>query len=167
MELVQIIANDAIVKASEKKKGVVPSWMGGRFAISPDLGIAIRHSFKSIHKTVGISPEIKFLKPLFKEQEQLSALPKEDELLVEYIQSKYGYHLFFYPFEGKLVHEGMAQVVAYRLSLLKPATFSIATNEYGIELLSETDYEIDTALLKQIFSPQNLHKDINSGINFQ
>ncbi len=167
LELVQIIANDAIVKASEKKKGVVPSWMGGRFAISPDLGIAIRHSFKSIHKTVGISPEIKFLKPLFKEQEQLSALPKEDELLVEYIQSKYGYHLFFYPFEGKLVHEGMAQVIAYRLSLLKPATFSIATNEYGIELLSETDYEIDTALLKQIFSPQNLHKDINSGINVQ
>ncbi|WP_313512756.1 ligase-associated DNA damage response DEXH box helicase [Sphingobacterium sp.] len=167
LELVQIIANDAIVKASEKKKGVVPSWMGGRFAISPDLGIAIRHSFKSIHKTVGISPEIKFLKPLFKEQEQLSALPKEDELLVEYIQTKYGYHLFFYPFEGKLVHEGMAQVVAYRLSLLKPATFSIATNEYGIELLSETDYEIDTQLLKQIFSPQNLHKDINSGINVQ
>ena len=167
LELVQIIANDAIVKASEKKKGVVPSWMGGRFAISPDLGIAIRHSFKSIHKTLGISPEIKFLKPLFKEQEQLSALPKEDELLVEYIQTKYGFHLFFYPFEGKLVHEGMAQVVAYRLSLLKPATFSIATNEYGIELLSETDYEIDTQLLKQIFSPQNLHKDINSGINVQ
>lgn len=167
LELVQIIANDAIVKASEKKKGVVPSWMGGRFAISPDLGIAIRHSFKSIHKTVGISPEIKFLKPLFKEQEQLSALPKEDELLVEYIQTKYGFHLFFYPFEGKLVHEGMAQVVAYRLSLLKPATFSIATNEYGIELLSETDYEIDTQLLKQIFSPQELHKDINSGINVQ
>ncbi|WP_185216271.1 ligase-associated DNA damage response DEXH box helicase [Sphingobacterium mizutaii] len=167
LELVQIIANDAIVKASEKKKGVVPSWMGGRFAISPDLGIAIRHSFKSIHKTVGISPEIKFLKPLFKEQEQLSALPKEDELLVEYIQTKYGFHLFFYPFEGKLVHEGMAQVVAYRLSLLKPATFSIATNEYGIELLSETDYEIDTQLLKQIFSPQDLHKDINSGINVQ
>ncbi len=167
LELVQIIANDAIVKASEKKKGVVPSWMGGRFAISPDLGIAIRHSFKSIHKTVGISPEIKFLKPLFKEQEQFSALPKEDELLVEYIQTKYGFHLFFYPFEGKLVHEGMAQVVAYRLSLLKPATFSIATNEYGIELLSETDYEIDTQRLKQIFSPQNLHKDINSGINVQ
>ncbi|MBV2225866.1 MAG: ligase-associated DNA damage response DEXH box helicase [Sphingobacterium mizutaii] len=167
LELVQIIANDAIMKASEKKKGVVPSWMGGRFAISPDLGIAIRHSFKSIHKTVGISPEIKFLKPLFKEQEQLSALPKEDELLVEYIQTKYGFHLFFYPFEGKLVHEGMAQVVAYRLSLLKPATFSIATNEYGIELLSETDYEIDTQLLKQIFSPQDLHKDINSGINVQ
>ncbi|GGE32368.1 ligase-associated DNA damage response DEXH box helicase [Sphingobacterium cellulitidis] len=167
LELVQIIANDAIVKPSEKKKGVVPSWMGGRFAISPDLGVAIRHSFKSIHKTTGISPEIKFLKPLFKEQETLSALPKEDELLVEYIKTKYGFHLFFYPFEGKLVHEGMAQVIAYRLSLMKPATFSIATNEYGIELLTDIDFPIDQKLLKKLFSPINLHQDINSGINVQ
>lgn len=167
LELVQIIANDAIVKPSEKKKGVVPSWMGGRFAISPDLGVAIRHSFKSIHKTTGISPEIKFLKPLFKEQETLSALPKEDELLVEYIKTKYGFHLFFYPFEGKLVHEGMAQVIAYRLSLMKPATFSIATNEYGIELLTDIDFPIDQKLLNKLFSPINLHQDINSGINVQ
>ncbi len=165
LELVQIIANDAIVKPSTKKKGVVPSWMGGRFAISPDLGEAIRHSFQNIHKKSGVSPEIKFLRPLFQEQEKLSALPKEDELLVEYIKSKYGYHLFLYPFEGKLVHEGMAQVLAYRLSLLKPATFSIATNEYGIELLSETDYELDKSALQQLFDPAGLHKDINSGIN--
>lgn len=167
LELVQIIANDAIVKPSEKKKGVVPSWMGGRFAISPDLGVAIRHSFKSIHKTTGISPEIKFLKPLFKEQESLSALPKEDELLVEYIKTKYGFHLFFYPFEGKLVHEGMAQVIAYRLSQIMPATFSIATNEYGIELLTDIDFPIDQKLLNKLFSPINLHQDINSGINVQ
>jgi len=167
LELVQIIANDAIVKPSEKKKGVVPSWMGGRFAISPDLGVAIRHSFKSIHKTTGISPEIKFLNPLFKEQETLSALPKEGELLVEYIKTKYGFHLFFYPFEGKLVHEGMAQVIAYRLSLMKPATFSIATNEYGIELLTDIDFPIDQKLLNKLFSPINLHQDINSGINVQ
>lgn len=167
LELVQIIANDAIVKPSEKKKGVVPSWMGGRFAISPDLGVAIRHSFKSIHKTTGISAEIKFLKPLFKEQESLSALPKEDELLVEYIKTKYGFHIFFYPFEGKLVHEGMAQVIAYRLSLMKPATFSIATNEYGIELLTDIDFPIDQKLLNKLFNPINLHQDINSGINVQ
>ncbi len=167
LELVQIIANDAIVRASEKKKGVIPSWMGGRFAISPDLGIAIRHSFKNIHKKRGVSPEITFLKPLFDEQERLSKLPKEDELLVEYIQTKYGNHFFFYPFDGKLVHEGMAQVIAYRLGNIKPATFSIASNEYGFELLSDTDYEVDEKFLQQLFSPHQLHQDINSGINVQ
>ena len=167
LELVQIIANDAIVKASEKKKGVVPSWMGGRFAISPDLGIAIRHSFNSIHKSKGISEEIDYLKPLFQEQKRLSALPKEDELLIEYIQTKYGNHIFFYPFDGKLVHEGMAQVIAYRLGKIKPATFSIASNEYGFELLSDTDYELDEKLLHELFNPAKLHQDINSGINVQ
>ncbi|MGN5953832.1 ligase-associated DNA damage response DEXH box helicase [Sphingobacterium lactis] len=167
LELVQIIANDAIVKASEKKKGVVPSWMGGRFAISPDLGVAIRHSFNSIHKSKGISEEIAYLKPLFQEQKRLSALPKEDELLIEYIQTKYGNHIFFYPFDGKLVHEGMAQVIAYRLGKIKPATFSIASNEYGFELLSDTDYELNEHLLHELFNPAKLHQDINSGINVQ
>lgn len=167
LELVKIIANDAIVKASEKKKGVVPSWMGGRFAISPDLGLAIRHSFKSIHKKQNISEEIKFLQPLFLEQAKLSGLPKEDELLIEYIKTKHGYHLFLYPFEGKLVHEGMAQVIAYRLSLIKPTTFSIATNEYGMELLSETEFDIHADFLKELFNPKKLHNDINSGINVQ
>lgn len=167
LELNQVIANDAIVKPSQKKKGVVPSWMGGRFAISPDLGIAIRHSFSSIHKKSGQSPEIKFLQPLFKEQERVSGLPKEDELLVEYTETRYGFHLFLYPFDGKLVHEGMAQVIAYRLGQISPATFSIATNEYGIELLSDTAYELNEDILKQIFSPHKLHADINSGINVQ
>lgn len=167
LELIQVIANDAIVKPSQKRKGVVPSWMGGRFAISPDLGIAIRHSFSSIHKKSGQSPEIKFLQPLFREQERVSGLPKEDELLVEYTETRYGFHLFLYPFDGKLVHEGMAQVIAYRLGQISPATFSIATNEYGIELLSDTAYELNEDILKQIFSPHKLHADINSGINVQ
>ena len=167
LELIQIIANDAIVKATEKRKGVIPSWMGGRFAISPDLGEAIRHSFKNIHTKENVSEEILYLKPLFDEQERLSSLPKENELLIEYIETKYGHHIFLYPFEGKLVHEGMAQVIAYRLSKIKPASFSIATNEYGIELLSDTDFQINQKILKEILSPKSLHLDINSGINVQ
>lgn len=167
LELLQVLGNDAIVRPSQKKKGVVPSWMGGRFAISPDLGIAIRHSFKSIQQTRSTSPEIRFLQPLFQEQARISGLPKEDELLVEYIETKYGHHLFIYPFDGKLIHEGMAQVIAYRLGEIKPASFSIASNEYGIELLCDTAYVLDEKLLKTLFSPKNLHQDINSGINVQ
>ncbi|GGH24909.1 ligase-associated DNA damage response DEXH box helicase [Sphingobacterium alkalisoli] len=167
LELIQVRANDAIVKPSEKKKGVIPSWMGGRFAISPDLGTAIRHSFSNIHKDKVSSPEIEFLRPLFVEQSKRSILPKEGELLVEYMQTKYGFHLFLYPFDGKLVHEGMAQVIAYRLGKIKPATFSIATNEYGIELLTDTEYEIDVPFLTNLLTPHNLHADISSGINVQ
>lgn len=167
LELVQVRNNEAVVKASNKKSGVVPSWMGGRFSISPDLGIAIRHSFSHVHKKSGKTAEIKFLEPLFKEQERRSGLPQEDELLVEYIHTKYGYHLFVYPFDGKLVHEGLAQVLAYRLGKVQPITFSIASNEYGFELLSGTPFSIDMELITQLLSPHYLHQDITSGINVQ
>ncbi len=165
LELLHIRAMEVFVKAAAKKKGVVPSWMGGRFSISPDLGLAIRHSFRSIHAVRNKSHEIKFLQPLFNEQAKRSVLPEEDELLIEYIHTRYGHHLFIYPFEGKLVHEGMAQVLAYRLGLIKPATFSISSTEYGFELLSSTEYAIDEALLNTILSVGNLHEDLTSGIN--
>ncbi|SKB39283.1 ATP-dependent helicase Lhr and Lhr-like helicase [Sphingobacterium nematocida] len=167
LELLHVRSIEAIVKPATRKTGIVPSWMGGRFSISPDLGIAIRHSFSHIHKKSGRSAEIKFLAPLFKEQEQRSGLPQEDELLIEYIHTKYGYHLFVYPFEGKLVHEGLAQVLAYRLGKIQPATFSIASNEYGFELLSATPFSLDLDLITQLLSGKDLHQDITSGINVQ
>ncbi|TDS17361.1 ligase-associated DNA damage response DEXH box helicase [Sphingobacterium paludis] len=167
LELLHVRNMEVVVRPTTKSKGVVPSWMGGRFSISPDLGVAIRHSFKSIQQSRQASREVSFLRPLFKEQERRSGLPREDELLVEYISTKYGYHLFVYPFDGKLVHEGMAQVLAYRLGKIKPATFSIASNEYGFELLSATKYDMDDAQIKELLSPKGLHQDITSGINVQ
>jgi len=167
LELVHIRNMDVVVKASSSKKGVVPSWMGGRFAISVDLGIAIRHSFSNIDLRKGMSEEIKFLQPLFAEQAKRSLLPQENELLLEYIRTKYGYHLFVFPFEGKLVHEGMAQVIAYRLAQIQPATFSIASNEYGFELLSDKKFDITAELLLDLLSTKQLHQDITAGINVQ
>lgn len=165
LELQHVRNMEVIVRPTTKAKGVVPSWMGGRFSISPDLGTAIRHSFRNIHKARVGSPELSFLRPLFEEQKVRSALPQEEELLVEYIATKYGYHLFVYPFDGKLVHEGMAQVLAYRLGKIQPASFSIASNEYGFELLSSTRYEVNDGMIKALLSPDHLHEDITSGIN--
>ena len=110
LELLDRRGNDVIVRPSNKKKGTVPSWMGGRFAISPDLGEAIRHSLKSIGDQRKVSPEIAFLTPLFQEQQTVSKLPNHEELLVEQIQTKYGYHIFIYPFDGKFVQIGRAHV---------------------------------------------------------
>ena len=53
------------------------------------------------------------------------------------IETKDGHHVFMYPFEGRLIHEVMAALIAYRLSLIKPLTFTIAMNDYGFELLSD------------------------------
>jgi ATP-dependent Lhr-like helicase len=52
---------------------------------------------------------------LFKLQEELSHLPQSHEFLIESFNSREGHHLLFYPFEGRLVHEGMASLLAYRI----------------------------------------------------
>ncbi len=46
----------------------------------------------------------------------LSHVPSANELLIEQIETKDGFHLFVYPFEGRLVHEAMAAILAYRIS---------------------------------------------------
>jgi ATP-dependent Lhr-like helicase len=166
LELVTVKDMQAIVKPSAQKKGSVPSWKGGRFAITTDFATALRHTFLQIRQPVKNQPEeLRFLQPLFEKQEAVSAIPGEDELLVEYITTKRGFHLFVFPFEGKLVHEGMAAVIAYRLSRVSKASFSIATNEYGFELLTDSQYDMQTIINNGLFSPDNLSDDIRLGIN--
>jgi ATP-dependent Lhr-like helicase len=41
-----------------------------------------------------------------------------------------------YPFAGRSVHIGLASLFAWRLGRIQPATFSIAVNDYGFELLA-------------------------------
>jgi len=84
---------------------------------------------------------------------------------MEYFSSKEGYHLTCYPFEGRLVHEAIGSLIAWRLSKLKPQSFSIAMNDYGIEWLSDTPIEIDTSQLKLLFSVENLFQHLRESLN--
>ena len=98
-------------------------------------------------------------------QEQLSHIPKENELLIEHIETKDGFHLFVYPFEGRLVHEAMAAILAYRISRITPITFSFAMNDYGFELLSDQPIPVDDTNVYELFSPDNLFEDIQRSVN--
>ena len=96
------------------------------------------------------------LETLFELQEKLSHVPKANELLIEQIETKDGFHLFVYPFEGRLVHEAMAAILAYRISRITPITFSFAMNDYGFELLSDQPIPVDDSNVYELFSPENL-----------
>jgi ATP-dependent Lhr-like helicase len=109
--------------------------------------------------------EIKELEPLFVLQEKLSHIPKANELLIEHIETKDGFHLFVFPFEGRLVHEAMAAVLGYRISKITPITFSIAMNDYGFELLSDKPIPVDDTNVYELFSEENLLADIQRSVN--
>lgn len=165
LEFVMLKEMTVHVRKSKSKKVLVPSWGGGRFPLTSNLGELLRQSFTKALKPNPKEEEFKKLQPMFMLQQQLSAIPKEDELLVEKITTDEGFHLFVYPFEGRFIHEALSALLAYRISKIKPITFSIAKNDYGLELLSDVEIPVDEKNIKQLLSDENLLADIQASLN--
>ncbi len=171
LEFVMIKDMTALVRKSNSKKSIIPSWQGGRMPLSANLGFMLRKKFDEagilLHKKnkKDIDEEITSLQPLFELQEYLSHIPKQNEFLIEHIETKDGFHLFVFPFEGRLVHEAMAAILAYRISRITPITFSFAMNDYGFELLSDQPIPLDDTNAYELFSPENLLADIQRSLN--
>ena len=152
LELVGIKDMTVIVKKSNASKSIVPSWQGGRMPLSANLGKKLRETFNSALDRKSNDIELTVLEPLFLLQEKLSRIPKANELLIEQIETKDGFHLFVFPFEGRLVHEAMAAILGYRISRITPITFSFAMNDYGFELLSDQPIPVDDSNVYELFS---------------
>lgn len=165
LELVYIRETTAYVKKTKRRSSRVPSWLGGRMPLSSQLSEMLRLKLNDALKENPKDIEIKKIKPLVELQAKRSVVPGSKEFLIEKFRSEEGYHLFFYPFEGRLVHEGMAALFAYRISRLKPISFSLAMNDYGFELLSDVEIPIEEAIGKKLFDDDDLVSDILKSIN--
>ena len=165
LEMVTIKDMIVLVRLSKRKSAITPSWYGGRLPLSSYLSHYLREKLSESLQPKTTEKELKFLHPLIARQEKFSHIPKKDEFLIEMIETKDGHHLFMYPFEGRLIHEVMSVLIAYRLSLIKPLTFTIAMNDYGFELLSDQSIPVDENTIKTILSKDNLMDDVFSSIN--
>jgi ATP-dependent Lhr-like helicase len=166
LEIVHIHHMDVLVRKSKAKKGMIPSWQGGRMPLSSQLAEMIRYKIDHFFDAGAIEEEeLNKLKELFDLQAKRSHLPTNKEFLIEYVQSREGYHVFMYPFEGRFVHEGMAAIVSHKISEIQPITFSVAMNDYGFELLSDQEIPIEEALELDLFNIDNLEKEIQLSVN--
>jgi ATP-dependent Lhr-like helicase len=110
-------------------------------------------------------PEMEAVRRILELQDRWSCIPAADELLIERVRTREGHHLFFYPVEGRLVHEGMAALCAYRLAQLAPITFTLAANDYGFELLSPEPARLEEAIEAGLLSAEHLLHDIPASLN--
>jgi ATP-dependent Lhr-like helicase len=165
LEFVRLKDMAALVKKSDKKKGLVPQWMGGRMPLSSRLSEMIRKKLDEYTRGICTDPEMIRISPMLQLQAKWSAVPDQRTLLIEKIRTREGFHTFIYPFEGRFVHEVLAALVAYRLGQLLPNSFSLAVNDYGFELLSAKDYSLEDALGTDLFRTENLYDDISNSIN--
>ena len=165
LELVRVENMTAYVKRSTAKKAAVPRWNGGRMPLSNELAEAVVARFSAAAQGHFNGPEMHALRPLLETQIRWSGLPTTENLLAEVLKSREGWHLFLYPFAGRQVHLGLASLLAWRVSQRQPVTFSIAVNDYGLELLSATPVDWATHLDAHLFNADDLLLDVLASLN--
>ncbi|MBE7926620.1 ligase-associated DNA damage response DEXH box helicase [Pseudomonas saudiphocaensis] len=165
LELVRVENMTVYVNRATSKKAAVPRWNGGRMPLSSELADAVVEQLDAASRGHFDSAELRLVQPLLQVQMSWSALPSETTLLAEVMKSREGWHLFLYPFAGRHVHLGLASLLAWRMGQHQPLTFSIAVNDYGLELLSATEVDWLSWLTTDLFSADNLLHDVLASLN--
>ena len=165
LELVRIHEMTAWVRRATGKRAAVPRWSGGRMPLSSTLADAVVQQLALAAEGHYDTPELQCVRPLLELQQRWSALPTPETLLAEVLKTREGWHLFLYPFAGRHVHLGLANLIAWRVAQHAPRTFSIAVNDYGFELLSAVEVDWPTLLAQTLKAapavpPQNADEGV-------
>lgn len=162
----------AWVKRSRGSHGLqVPRWNGGRMPLSTLLSAAVLEQVRLAGESrqdssaPPLPPETAAIAPLIATQVTWSRLPTDDTLLIERARSRDGHHLFIFPFEGRLVHEGLAALLAWRIANKTPSTLTLAANDWGFELSGAKQLKLDARDFRQLFKPGQLLEDLFACLN--
>lgn len=161
----------AMVRKGTRRTNLTPIWGGTRLPISESLSKAVREALEAAARAVetgeadGLSDELAAFLPVVAAQARRSAVPVAGEVLFELYASGDGYRLLGYPFEGRLVHGGLASLLSLRLGRIMPATFTSTFNDYGFELLCPEDFPFERALTPGLFARENLAHDALESVN--
>jgi len=165
LEFIMLKDMTAFVRKTKEQKAGTASYMGGRMPLSGYMAELMRKQLDAyVHNNIN-NVEYTMLKPLLALQSKRSIIPKLNQLLVETSESKDGFHIFIFPFEGRAVHEVMAGLTAFRLSKLLPVSISVAMNDYGFELLCNQKIEINTTTIISLFQLQEMESDLYNSVN--
>jgi ATP-dependent helicase Lhr and Lhr-like helicase len=166
LQLVRVHQMVAHVRAARRASGTVPQWEGGRSPLSSLLAERVRHVLEHAEQP-GASdpPELQAVRPILAIQGASSRIPRHDELLIERTTTREGTHWFLFPFGGRLAHEGLGALLAFRLSRRQPVTVTMAVNDYGVELLPAQALELGEADWRELLSPDRLVEDLLACLN--
>lgn len=161
LKLIQYKDLTAYVRLTNEKKAQVAVWGGSSLPFSAPLGNLLR---KAIDEKESDQQENHLLRDILAIQNTKSHVPNQDEILIEIIKSREGWHLFLFPFEGKAIHEGIALLISHRLSKIAPSTFIISCNDYGLELLSRTPFD-ENQMTTELFDSTGCYEELEQLIN--
>jgi ATP-dependent Lhr-like helicase len=165
LEFVRLREATAYVKPGRRHTPFTPHWAGARFPLSTALASSVRSVLDRAAEGIVTEPELVAALPVLRAQAERSRIPRFGEILIETTATREGFHLFVYPFEGRLVHEGLAALFALRLGRIAPTTFAMSMNDYGFELLTEKDVAYVDFIDDALCSRDRLFEDLFEGVN--
>ena len=167
LELVRYKDLKAVVKDATKKKqsGQIPSWQGGKSPLSTELASAVSRKLESAGAGDLRDPELQRFSPILALQKAWSIVPRSDQLLIEETTSREANHVYVYPFAGRLVHEGLGTLVAWRMARHRSVSITVSFNDYGFELSSRDDLSADEKMWRELLSTDHLTEDLMACMN--
>jgi len=165
LELKRVANLTAIVSVAKSKKGILSVWSGGKSPLSSELAMAVQEKLMDAEKGTLNSREMKSMKGILDLQGKYSNLPKLDQLIIEKTTSRDGTHWFVFPFGGRLVHEGLAALIGYRMSKAQPVTLTFSVNDYGFHICSAKDLPLDIKDWQNLLHPENLEEELVECLN--
>ena len=163
LELVRFRDLVATVKPATRKKGKrIPQWHGGKSPLSTQLGEAVASKMR---ESGAREPEMRAAADMLDLQRAWSRIPTTGELLVESTRTREGFHVFAYPFAGRLVHEGLAALCAFRITKMRERTIVFSFNDYGFELSAGDDLGMDEEQWREAFRTDTLLPDLLECMN--
>ncbi len=164
LELLYVKDLTAVVKNSNANKGNIPAFVGGRMQMSSQLSKVFLETLDNL-SAEDLSEELKSLSPIFEIQKEWSIIPNSRNFLIEHTETNEGYHYYFYTFAGWNTHEGLGSLIAWRIAESVPISFSIAKSDYGFELLTDVELDLDYHIKRGLFSKENLKEHIGMSLN--
>lgn len=165
LELVILRDGTAWVRKGKGAPTAVPRWLGGRMPLSTELALGVRELLDESAKGSFSAEGLRRIVDLVQLQQRWSHVPRIGEILVETCKNRDGYSCMVYPFEGRSVSEGLAALLAYRLTRNEGISFSIAVSDYGLMLHSDRSPNIDWDHIRDWFSVDGLESDLHASLN--
>ncbi|MDF7777472.1 ligase-associated DNA damage response DEXH box helicase [Sphingomonas sp. AOB5] len=151
LEVERVELTDLIVRATSKTARI-PSYMGARLAITSGLALRVREFLHDRTQWRRFPDDVR---EWLEVQDQRSALPAPDQLLVETFPHEGRHHMVVYSFEGWNAHQSLGMLVTRRMEALGLKPVGFVANDYALAVYGLEKIEDPAAL----FSPDILEHE--------
>jgi ATP-dependent Lhr-like helicase len=151
---------DALVTPAPGEEARTPSWGGSKFALSTYLAARVRRMIADQENWPGLPDDIQEWMTI---QRLRSKIPSQDEMLVETFQRGQRHFLVAYPFDGRISHGTLCQLLARRLERAGRQPLGFVANDYALAVWARKP--MDDLDMAELFQEDMLGDDLEAWLD--